>query len=74
MTFMDAIMFAMFVFSGLVVIVNVIFKRMEAFGRKSLARRIDYFTVWIYPVTVSALVIMCRFWFVVGKTPVSVIR
>lgn len=62
LTFIDTIMFSAFVFSGLVVIVNVIFRRMEALGRESLARRMDNYTIWIYPVTLGVLVSL--FWFV----------
>ncbi len=69
-TFMDAIVVTMFVFSGLVVIVNVIFKRMEASGKEDLARRIDYFTLWIYPFTLAALVLLCRRWFLIEKAHV----
>ena len=62
LTFIDTIMFSAFVFSGLVVIVNVIFRRMEVLGRESLARRMDNYTIWIYPVTLGILVSL--FWFV----------
>lgn len=65
MTFMDAIVLATFVFSGLVIIVNVIFKRMEVVGKESLARRIDNYTIWVYPVTLGGLVLLCWYWFVV---------
>jgi hypothetical protein len=63
-TFMDAIVVATFLFSGLVVIVNVVFKRMEVMGRESMARRIDAFTLWIYPATLVSLVLYCWRWFV----------
>jgi len=69
MTFMDAIVLATFVFSGLVVMVNVVFKRMEVIGKESLARHIDNYTIWIYPVTLGVLVLLCWYWFVVQKTP-----
>jgi hypothetical protein len=67
MTFMDAIVLATFVFSGLVVIMNVIFKRMEVMGREAVARRIDTFTIWIYPLALGVLVLLCWFRFVVAK-------
>ena len=66
MTFMDAIVLATFVFSGLVVVMNVIFRRMEIVGKESLARRIDNFTIWVYPVTLGALVLLCWYRFVVS--------
>jgi hypothetical protein len=64
LTFMDAIVVATFVFSGLVVITSVAFKRMEVIGRESLARRIDKLTLWIYPLTLGALVMFCWYWFI----------
>ena len=67
LTFMDAIMVTTFVFSGLVVIVNVIFRRLEVSGKEALARRIDYFTLWIYPVTLVILVLLCRQLFLVQE-------
>lgn len=69
MTFMDAIIAATFVFSALVVVMNVIFKRMEIVGRERLARRIDNFTIWVYPVTLAMLVLACWYWFVVEGRP-----
>lgn len=63
-TFMDAIVVTTFVFSGLVVITSVAFKRMEVIGRESLARRIDKLTLWIYPLTLCALVMFCWYWFI----------
>lgn len=56
LTFIDAIMFTSFMFTGLVVLVNVVFRRMEDLGRESLARRLDNYTILIYPITLVALV------------------
>ena len=67
LTFIDTIMFATFVFAGLVVLVNVIYRRMEVLGRESLARHLDNYTIWIYPFTLVALVVGCWIWFVVEK-------
>jgi len=49
--------------------VNVVFKRMEVIGKESLARHIDNYTIWIYPVTLGVLVLLCWYWFVVQKPP-----
>ena len=67
MTFMDAIVLITFVFSSLVVITSVIFRRMEVFGKEKLVRRLDNFTIWAYPFTLAALVVLCWYWFVVEK-------
>jgi len=64
LTFMDAILVAFFAFTGMVVVVNVLFRRMEITGRESLARRIDIYTIWIYPVTLGVLVLLCWYWLV----------
>jgi hypothetical protein len=63
LTFIDAIMFTAFVFTGLVVLVNVVFRRMEVHGREGLARHLDNYTIWVYPVTLVALVVVCWIWF-----------
>ena len=65
LTFIDAIMFTAFVFTGLVVLVNVVFRRLEVHGRESLARHLDNYTIWVYPVTLVALVVACWIWFMV---------
>ncbi len=64
LTFMDAIMVAFFVFTGMVVVVNVLFRRMEISGREDLARRIDNYTIWIYPFTLGVLVLLCWYFLV----------
>lgn len=69
MTFMDAIILTTFVFSGLVVMVNVVFKRLEVVGREMLARRIDHWTIWIYPAILAALVIYCWYTFLYRDVP-----
>ena len=67
MTFMDAIVLITFVFSSLVVITNVMFRRMEVVGKESLTRRIDNIRIWAYPFTLAALAVLCWYWFVVEK-------
>ncbi len=63
-TFLDAILVAFFVFTGLVVVANVLFRRMEITGHENLARRIDNYTIWIYPFTLGILVLLCWYWLV----------
>jgi hypothetical protein len=64
LTFMDAILVAFFVFTGMVVVVNVVFRRMEITGREALARRIDNYTIWIYPFSLGVLVFLSWYWLV----------
>ncbi len=59
LTFMDAIVFSTFVFSGLVILVNVVFRRMEVNGHEDLARVIDKFTLWIYPTSLFLFIFVC---------------
>ena len=68
LTFIDTIMFATFVFAGLVVLVNVIYRRMEVHGREATARRLDNLTIWIYPFTLVVLIAASWYWLVVEKT------
>ena len=50
LTFMDALLIGAFVVSVIVVIYNVILKRLEADGRSELAHRIDKPMIWLYPI------------------------
>ena len=49
LTFMDFILISTFVITGFVVILNVIFRRMEANGKGDLLARWDRILVWAYP-------------------------
>ena len=50
LTFMDSMLFTAFFITGLTIIVNVMLRYMEVNDRILLARRIDYFIIWGYPV------------------------
>jgi hypothetical protein len=50
LTFMDALLVGAFVVSVIVVIYNVILKRLESDGRGELAHRIDKPMIWLYPI------------------------
>jgi hypothetical protein len=49
LTFLDVIMTITFFVSALVVIYNVLLKRMEVTGRQKRAERIDSYLDWLYP-------------------------
>ncbi len=66
-TFLDAIMAAMFVINALVVVYNVSLKRMEMAGRGARAERIDAVMDWIYPLCYIALVIGLYLYFFVWQ-------
>jgi hypothetical protein len=51
LTFLDTILIATFVITGLVLILNVILKRLEISGKEDLAQRLDRFMVWLYPIS-----------------------
>ena len=68
LTFIDTIMFATFVFAGLVILVNVIYRRLEVLGREATARHLDNLTIWIYPFTLVVIVVTSWYWLVVEKT------
>jgi hypothetical protein len=50
LTYMDSILFTAFFITGLTIIVNVMLRYLEVNDRLALARRIDYFIIWGYPV------------------------
>jgi hypothetical protein len=49
MTFMDTILAAAFVITGLTVVWNVLLRRLELGGQLDTARIIDAYTLWLYP-------------------------
>jgi hypothetical protein len=50
LTFMDALLIGGFVVSVIVLVYNVVLKRIETDGRADLAHRIDKPMIWLYPV------------------------
>lgn len=50
LTFMDALLIGGFVVSVIVLVYNVVLKRLETDGRTDLAHRIDKPMIWLYPV------------------------
>jgi uncharacterized membrane protein len=54
LTFLDTILITTFVVTSLVLILNVVLKRLEISGREELAQRLDRFMVWIYPISFVA--------------------
>lgn len=63
LTFMDAIVVSGFAITGLVVVMNVVFKRLEVIGRENLARRIDGYAIWSYPAVWGGLVVLLCWYF-----------
>ena len=49
LTFMDAMLAGVFVITALVVAFNVFLRRMELAGKEERARKIDSYTLWVYP-------------------------
>lgn len=54
LTFLDAILAATFVVTGVIVMVNVALRRLEMSGRTALAHTIDRFVLWWYPIGYAA--------------------
>jgi len=49
LTFIDTILAAAFIITGLTVIWSVLLRRLELNGRERVARIIDVYTLWVYP-------------------------
>jgi hypothetical protein len=49
LTFMDAMLASVFVITALVIAFNVFLRRLELSGREEQARKIDSYTLWVYP-------------------------
>jgi hypothetical protein len=64
LTFLDAILAVTFVLTGLVIVVNVAFRRLGFTGRDELARHLDHYIIWLYPTGLAMLVLTC--WYIFG--------
>jgi hypothetical protein len=57
MTFLDFILVAMFIITGLIIVFNVGLRRLKITGREELARKIDdYALKWIYPLAYAVVI------------------
>lgn len=54
LTFMDSFMFIAFILTSFIILLNVIFRRIEVSGHVHIAHRIDSFLIWIYPAAIIA--------------------
>ncbi len=62
LTLLDTVLIVTFVVTALVVTLNVALKRLELTGREELAKRIDRFTIWVYPLAyIVGLVVVNAF-------------
>ncbi len=67
LTFLDTFLAGTFVITALVLILNVVLKRLEIAGKEDLAHRIDSLTLWIYPVAYIGFLVWLYFNFLVDR-------
>jgi hypothetical protein len=58
LTILDAILITTFVISALMVMYNVVLKRLERAGNEKLIKKIDNYTIWAYPLLYIAAFIL----------------
>lgn len=64
LTFLDFILQWMFIFTGAIIVFNVILSRLEMTGRGGLARTLDNYVMrWIYPLGYLAVVVFAAYRF-----------
>ena len=61
LTFMDSVLFTAFFITSLTIIINVMLRYMEVNERIALARRIDHYIIWTYPMLYYLLVSVVYF-------------
>lgn len=49
LTFMDSFMFIAFILTSFIILLNVVFRRMELSGYVQIAHSIDGYLIWLYP-------------------------
>jgi hypothetical protein len=67
LTFLDTFLAGTFVITALILILNVVLKRLEIAGKEDLAHRIDALTLWIYPVGYIGFLVWLYFNFLVDR-------
>jgi hypothetical protein len=69
MTFLDFILVAMFVITGLIIVFNVGLRRLRITDREELARRIDNYALkWIYPLAYAIVIAWAVYKFLYNPT------
>ena len=56
LTMMDAYLAGLFIITGAVVLVNVVFRRLENTGRDILVQRLDDYAIWAYPISYALVI------------------
>ena len=65
LTFMDVVLIVTFLTTALVVVFNVVIKRLEIAHEEELVARVDPPMIWLYPLSYVALLVATTFYFFV---------
>jgi hypothetical protein len=71
-TFLDFILAAMFVITGLIIVFNVGLRKLKITGREELARKIDFYAIkWIYPIVYVMVILWAVYKFLYDPSVAS---
>ena len=63
LTFLDTILIAIFIVSTMIVVYNVYLRRLENNGKGDMAKKIDDYMIWVYPIAYALSFALVYYWY-----------